>query len=143
MRLRAPIMYAAASVALAGLGLAGPAAASAAAAPTSGSAYLHALASAHQGTTASPDISNFYIFPEINEGGTPHYGVCDAGQEYDAADPVKSAVNNCEYPIWLQQVKDGVTGWSYCIDPHSTRNNIGSKYWNPATIYVGKTTGAC
>jgi hypothetical protein len=131
-------MAAAAPVALAGLGLSMPTAASATA------ITAQAMTSAHQSTTISPDTSSFYTFTEYNLEGTPSVGGCLAGSFWDGFQtPVKSARNNCEYPIWLQQNKFGKKGWSYCIDPDSTRNRIGKKYWDPKSIYVGRSKGKC
>jgi hypothetical protein len=140
MRLRAPIIYAAAAVALAGLGLAAPAAAGAAATATPGSAHYQVL----PGTSASPDVANFITYQQWDRKGHGYPGECLAGG-VAAADfnPVKSVQNNCEYPIWLQQNFGGSGGWSYCINPHSPKDKIKSMYWDPASIYIGKTTGKC
>jgi len=144
MRLRLPIMYAAASVALLGLGLGMTTAASATTTGSSGSAYLHALTSAHQGAGVSPDVSNFITYKEFNEGGTPYRGQCVGGVLYGAShNPVKSVRNNCEYRIYLQQNPGGAGGWSVCIDPHSVRSHIDSDHWDPATIKVGLKKTNC
>jgi hypothetical protein len=137
MRLRLPIMSAAASVAVLGLGFGMTTAASA---TTTGSSW-----SAHQGAGVSPDISNFITYKETHFRGTGYPGACVGGELYYAngTDPVKSVKNNCEYRIYLQQNPGGSTGWSVCIDPHSVRTSIDSDHWNPATIKVGLKKSNC
>jgi hypothetical protein len=89
--------------------------------------------------TASPDISNFYTYTETGFGGTAFFGQCLQGEIYNAADPVASVINNCEYHIYLQYSD----GSSFCINPHSDRTDIGSRYRDPVTIQVGPGTSSC
>jgi hypothetical protein len=143
MRLRLPIMSAAASVAVLGLGFGMTTAASATTTGSSGSAYFP-LTSAHQGAGGSPDISNFITYQQTNLRGTPHPGACVAGRLYVANhNPVKSVRNNCEFRIYLQQNPGGATGWQVCIDPHSVRTSIDSDHQNPAAIKVGLKKSNC
>jgi len=144
MRLRLPIMSAAASVAVLGLGFGMTTAASATTTGSSGSADLPALTSAHQAAGGSPDISNFITYQETNLRGTPYTGACVGGDLYSAShNPVKSVRNNCEYRIYLQQNPGGASGWQVCIDPHSVRTSIDSDHWDPATIKVGLKKSNC
>jgi hypothetical protein len=89
--------------------------------------------------TASPDIGNFYTYTETNFGGTQFFGACLQGEVYNAADPVASVKNNCEYHIYLQYSN----GTSFCINPHSDRSDIGSAFRNPVSIQVGPGTSDC
>jgi hypothetical protein len=139
MRFRALITCAAASVALAGLGLFASAATGAAVAATPGSAHYQM----HQGTSASPRVNNFITYQQWDRKGQGYSGQCIAGGTAPADfNPVKSVQNNCEYPIWLQENAGGAGGWSYCISP-GPKDKIKSTYWYPASIYVGKTAGKC
>jgi hypothetical protein len=108
---------------------------------TPASHFSHVLTSA-TGTakhTDAPDISNFYTYTEINFGGTQFSGACIQGEVYEAADPVASVINNCEYHIYLQY-SDAP---AFCINAHSDRTDIGSQYRNPVTIQVGPGTSSC
>jgi hypothetical protein len=140
MRLRSSIISAAATVALAtGLGLGMSAAAGAATTASHVAASTHAsnMNSALRTAWDAPDISNAWLYPETNERGGGTAKECFEFSDPLVAPPVGSVVNNCEYRIYLQQVDGGTSGWSYCINPHSTVN-IPSAYQSPRGLYIGR-----
>jgi len=69
--------------------------------------------------TVVPDISNVKLYSA--SGLELHQ--CLQGADSILATPAggyTSVTNNCEYRVYLQQVFGGTSGWSYCINPHST-----------------------
>jgi len=114
---------------------------SASAAVTPASHVSHVLSSA-TGTpkdTAPADTSVFYTFTETNFGGNESYAQCVQDKRYYANDPVASVINTCQYHIYLQYSD----GSSFCINPLSSRTDIGSRYRDPVTIQVGPGTSNC
>jgi hypothetical protein len=137
MRMQSLVMSATAAIALTiGLGSAVPAASA---------TVTHAAGADHALSVPTTDISNFWTYTGTSESDDGFHGSCIQGREYGWAgnDPVNSVVNNCEYRIYMQQDANGVGGWSFCINPHSTRNVIGNQYQLPASIKVGNSTASC
>jgi hypothetical protein len=134
MRIHKIITALAAGALALGAGLAAPAAASASASPQ----LVGATHSIHIGPR--PDVNNFITYTETNEGGTRTPYGCYQNDVYPVAPvPVASAVNNCEYHVYLQYSN----GTSFCINADSTRTDIGSAYRNPVTVQIGPGEGAC
>jgi hypothetical protein len=114
---------------------------SASAAITPASHVSHVLSSA-TGTpkdTAPADTSDFYTFTETNFGGNESYAQCLQGKSYYTNGLVASVINTCQYHIYLQYSD----GSSFCINPLSSRTDIGSRYRDPVTIQVGPGTSNC
>lgn len=85
-------------------------------------------------------MNNFITYTETNEGGTKTTYACYQGDDYTVIIvPVASATNNCEYHVYLQYSD----GSSFCIDPDSTRTDIGSAYRNPVSVQIGPGEGDC
>lgn len=140
MKLRSSLLgIAAAALLAAAASLSQMSSASAAITPASHVSHVLSSVTGTPKDTASPDISNFYIYTQTNFGGTQHFAACIQGEIYGAFDPVASVINNCEYHIYLQYSD----GSSFCINPHSNRTDIGSRYRDPVTIQVGPGTSSC
>ncbi len=99
------------------------------------------MTSSHSASPDMPDVNNALTYMQVDFGGSGIPAPCDAGVNYDwnALDPVKSAVNNCEYPVLLQWPDSNPP--AFCIDPHSSRSNIGSTYWYPSVVTITTDAG--
>lgn len=142
MKLGSSLLAIAAAALLAGVAsLSQVSSANAATTPVSHSSYaLNRAADTPQKIAAAPDISNFFTFQQTGFGGFSATGQCIQGAVYSADfDPVASVHNNCEYHIYLQYSNMP----AFCINPHSSRSDIGSQYRNPISIQVGPATTDC
>ena len=120
-----------------------------AAALLAAAASLSRMSSASAAVTPAPHVSHVLS----SATGTPktrlrrtsviftyiRIAACIQGEVYGAVDPVASVINNCEYHIYLQYSD----GSSFCINPHSDRTDIGSRYREPVSIQVGPGTSSC
>lgn len=147
MRLRSPVTYAAASIALVtGLGFAvAPIASAASTAPVAAHATvtLPTPASASRVEIPNVDVNRWFVYTGTNGGGLASANECYWGDVYPSTKylwPVKSALNNCGVQLWLI-FNGGNT--IYCISPHSRNNSIPARYQNPPEIEVTYVTHNC
>jgi len=103
---------------------------------------LGTTAAASAATATRVDISQFFLYTGTYESGSLWGGDCFRA-EWAVHARVASVVNHCEYRLYLQENKNGHGGWSYCINPHSTKNYIGKKYRKPRSVKVANSTRKC
>ena len=140
MKLRSSLLgIAAAALLAAAASLSQMSSVSAAITPASHVSHVLSSATGTPKDTAPADASDFYTYTETNFGGDEHYAQCLQGKHYYAADPVASVINTCQYHIYLQYSD----GSSFCINPLSSRTDIGAQYRYPVTIQVGPATTNC
>lgn len=147
MRLRSTLMPAVAAMALAlGLGFGLPAANAAAGGTSKAAVTMRLGVPDVQGNCALGPLPGIavHLFNKANEGGDEWSCACHVDTVYsNFLDPVKSVENGCDYRVYLQQFIGGSTGWSFCIDGGSIRNDIGLKYQDPASVKVGASEQPC
>jgi hypothetical protein len=146
MRLRSMLMPAVVGLTLA-FSLGGPAVANASAAtihPAASTTHLATPDNEGECNLSSLPAVGVHLFNEDNAGGDEWSCACNTDTVYsNFLDPIKSVQNACPYRIYLQQFYGGSTGWSYCIDGGSIRNDIGVKYQDPASMKVGASEQPC
>jgi hypothetical protein len=104
---------------------------------------VHSASSGHR-PGASPDVNNFVTYTDPDQTGFSDDYPCIQGFDYTPSNwpilvPVESAVNNCEYRVYLQYAN----GTSDCINPDTPRNNIEEKYWYPDGVMIGNSEDPC
>jgi hypothetical protein len=89
---------------------------------------------------AGPDVNNFLTYNNGSETGQATPYACIKGKQYyPSGDLIESAINNCEYHVYLQPV----VGAALCINPGWSYEPIPSEYWHPEYIQIGPGTGPC